>query len=949
MTDQDALLRAIRTHAGPPATARDLARALAIPREAQASFKRQLKLLAAEGALTVVRGNRYALPERVHDVTGRLQGHASGFAFVMPGGGGDDVFIPAHRRSGAMHGDLVVARIELRKDDGRAEGRVLEVVERRSPRVVGQMRRDRKGLTVVRPFDARLDTDIRVAIDDSLGADDGDMVTVEVTRWPGVTAEASGRVVEVLGALDDPGVDTEVVLRKHGIPDDHAPDAVAEARARDVAVHPHDLEGRTDFRQRPIVTIDGEHARDFDDAISIERLPNGHYWLGVHIADVAHYVPEGSALDLDGFERGTSVYFPERAVHMFPHELATGVCSLNPHVDRLVQSCLMEIDERGQVVRHELHDGVIHSRARMTYTAVNGIVTDRDPALLAQYAELVPMFELMRELFTVLNERRRRRGSIDFDLPEAEVVVDDAGAIAAIVASERNVAHRIIEEFMLLANETVAAHLESEGMPSLFRVHEAPDPLRVLEFEEFVTSLGFSLAAPPGGVHPRHFQHLVDKIKGAPEERPIAFLMLRTMQKARYDATNLGHFGLAAHTYTHFTSPIRRYPDLVVHRLLRELRHGQADEERRAELEEALPEVGAHTSAMERRAQEAERELLQWKKVRFMADKVGEIYGGYITGVTAFGLFVQLTEHFVEGLVHVSTLADDYYRFDEQARVLFGERTKRIFRLGDAVRVQVVRVDMERRQIELAEAVSVETVRANEGARGARRSVATPEAGRRHAPAGRPGPARAGREAGAHRAQEGALGGDAHDHRRHRRAHRPRQELAGAGADRHRSRSPEGREGARHHHRAGLRARPADRRPRRLVRGRARPRALRARHARRRGRHRRGAAGRGRRRVGDAADPRALRHLPPARRGPRPGGADQERRRRRDDAGVCGARGPRAGRRVVPRGRAGAAGVVGHRRGPGRICGPRSSTSPARCRRAGAAARPGCRWTAPSR
>ncbi|MEP7117000.1 MAG: ribonuclease R [Acidobacteriota bacterium] len=727
MTDQDALLGAIRNHAGPPATARDLARVLLIPRDQHATFKRQLRALAASGELAVVRGNRYALPDRVADITGRLQGHASGYAFVVPGGGGEDIFIPPHLRAGAMHGDLVTARVELRKADGRVEGRVLDVVERRSARVVGQMRRDRKGLAVVKPFDPRLDTDIRVTIDESLGADDGDMVTVEVTRWPGVTAEASGRVVELLGGLDDPGVDTEVVLRKHGIPEEHSPDAVTEARARDVIVRAHDLDDRTDFRQHVIVTIDGEHARDFDDAISIERLPNGHYWLGVHIADVAHYVPEGSALDLDGFERGTSVYFPERAVHMFPHELATGVCSLNPHVDRLVQSCLMEVDGRGQVVRYELHDGVIHSRARMTYDAVNAILTDREPALLAQYVELVPTFELMRDLFAVLNDRRRRRGSIDFDLPEAQVVVDADGAIAAIVATERNIAHRLIEEFMLLANETVAAHLESEGMPSLYRVHEAPDPLRVIEFEDFVASLGFSLAAPPGGLHPRHFQHLVDRIRGVPEERPIAFLMLRTMQKARYDAANLGHFGLAAHTYTHFTSPIRRYPDLVVHRVLRELRHGKADAERRAELEEALPEVAVHTSAMERRAQEAERELLQWKKVRFMADKIGEVYGGYITGVTSFGLFVQLTEHFVEGLVHISTLADDYYRFDEQARVLFGEGTKKVFRLGDPVRVQVVKIDMDRRQIELAVEATLAAVRDHQGARGARRSRVTPK------------------------------------------------------------------------------------------------------------------------------------------------------------------------------------------------------------------------------
>ena len=552
------------------------------------------------------------------------------------------------------------------------------------------------------------------------------MVTVEIQRWPGPTGTAAGRVVEVLGRLDDPGVDTEIVLRKHGIADEHAPDAVAQARGRDHAVTPSDLAGRTDFRGWDIVTIDGEHARDFDDAISIERLANGHYWLGVHIADVAHYVPEGSALDLDGFARATSVYFPERAVHMFPSELATGVCSLNPHVDRLVQSCLMEVDGSGEVVRYELHDGVIHSRARMTYTAVNAIVTDRDPALRAEYAALVPAFERMHALFEILNGRRRRRGSIDFDLPEAEVVVDDAGAIEAIVAAERNVAHRIIEEFMLLANETVAAHLEREDMPALYRVHETPDPQRVAEFEEFVSSLGFSLAAPDGAVHPRHFQHLVERIHGTPEERPIAFLMLRTMQKARYDAANLGHFGLAAHTYTHFTSPIRRYPDLVVHRVLRELRHGAASAERREELEDALPEVARHTSAMERRAQEAERELLQWKKVRFMADKVGDVFTGYVTGVTQFGLFIELVEHFVEGLVHVSTLADDFYRFDEQARVLFGERTKKIYRLGDAVRVQVVRVDLDRRQIELGIEEVLAAVRKDERARGPRRSTASP-------------------------------------------------------------------------------------------------------------------------------------------------------------------------------------------------------------------------------
>jgi ribonuclease R len=489
------------------------------------------------------------------------------------------------------------------------------------------------------------------------------------------------------------------------------------------------------------VTIDGEHARDFDDAITLERLPNGHYWLGVHIADVAHYVAEGGPLDEEGYERATSVYFSERAVHMFPSELATGLCSLNPNVDRLVQSCLMEVDRHGNVVRYELHDGVIHSDARMTYTDVNAILTNSDQAAIARYATLVPLFEAMHGLFKILNDRRRRRGSIDFDLPEPEVVLDAEGLIRDIVVAERNVAHRLIEEFMLLANETVAAHLDDAEMPALYRVHEEPDPLKVGAFEEFISTLGYSLAAPPNALRPRHFQKLVERMRGTPEEKPIAFLMLRTMQKARYDASNLGHFGLAATSYTHFTSPIRRYPDLVVHRRLRELRRGQIHEDRKDELIEELPEVARHTSERERRADEAERELVQWKKVRFMADKVGDEFEGFITGVTAFGLFIELVEHFVEGMVHVSSMADDYYRFLEKSHSLLGENTRKTYRLGDKVRVQVVRVDKERRQIDLGLVEILDSIRVSEAHRGPKTSKARPkrEPARRAGRQGRPG------------------------------------------------------------------------------------------------------------------------------------------------------------------------------------------------------------------
>lgn len=727
-----ALLAQIREKVDHPATLRELQQILRVPRDERASFKRRLKALVASGDLVETGGRRYGIVERMDLIVGRLTMHPSGYGFVVPERQPDDLtgdlHISSHSLNQAMHGDRVVARIERYRDDRRADGRIVRVLERASTTVVGRYEVDASlGVGYVVPFDRRLTTDVQVPRGEARDATAGAMVTVEITRYPTPTRGAVGRVVEVLGDINAPGVDTTIILRKYGIVEAHESAAVEEARRLGGQVREKDIRGRTDFRGWPTVTIDGEHARDFDDAITIERLDNGNYWLGVHIADVAHYVTEGSALDEQGYDRATSVYFPERAVHMFPSQLATGLCSLNPHVDRLVQSCLMEIDRRGSVVRYELHDGVINSDERMTYTAVNAILTDRDPEVSKRYEPLLPMFERMHELFEILQGRRHRRGSIDFDLKEAEVVMGEEGLVEAIIASERNVAHRLIEEFMLLANETVASHLESKEAPTLYRVHEKPDPLKVEEFEEFISTLGYSLAAPVDALEPAHFQRLVERMKGKPEEKPIAFLMLRTMQKARYDDKNLGHFGLAARCYTHFTSPIRRYPDLVVHRVLRALRHGELTAERREDLAEELPEVARHTSERERRADDAERELLQWKKVRFMADKVGDEFEGYITGVAAFGLFIELTEHFVEGLVHVSTMADDYYRFVERAHILRGENTEKVYRLGDKVGVQVIRVDQERRQIDLGLVTILERLRASEANRGPRRSKATPK------------------------------------------------------------------------------------------------------------------------------------------------------------------------------------------------------------------------------
>jgi ribonuclease R len=725
MLTDDQILAGMRERVHHPATPKELLQLLKIGKDERAAFKRQLRHLVAAGHLVEVRGQRYGLPDLMNLIVGRVSTNPRGFAFVDPETPGEgtpaSIYIAGNNLNQAVHGDRVVVRIEHEREDGKAEGRIVRILERSTKKLVGRYEVDESGLGVVVPFDRRMTLDLQVPRGEARNATPGEMVTAEITRWPTATRPALGRVIEVLGAIDAPGVDTAVIIRKYNLNDEHPESAKNEARRLGQTVRERDIQGRTDFRGWLTVTIDGEHARDFDDAISIDRLPNGNFWLGVHIADVSHYVTEGSALDADAYERSTSVYFPERAVHMFPSELSTGLCSLNPRVDRLVQSCLMEVDRRnGNVVRYEMHDGVIHSQERMTYTAVNAILTDRDAATIERYERLVPMFERMHELFTILNARRRRRGSIDFDLKESEIVLDEAGLVEDIVASERNVAHRLIEEFMLLANETVASHLDEHDVPSLYRIHENPDPQKVEIFDEFLSTLGYSLARSGDEPTPRDFQRLVTKIAGKPEEKPIAFLMLRTMQKARYDEQNLGHFGLAADSYTHFTSPIRRYPDLVVHRTLRESRRGM-NAERQADLVEDLPEIARHTSERERRANDAERELVQWKKVRFMADKVGDEFTGYITGVSSFGLFIELVEHFVEGMVHVSTMADDYYRFVERAHILSGDKSGRVYRLGDKVEVQVIKVDLERRQIDLGLTEILEAVRQQGRGRGGRR------------------------------------------------------------------------------------------------------------------------------------------------------------------------------------------------------------------------------------
>jgi ribonuclease R len=714
MLSPEEILKILGERSHHPASARDLMQAMRVPREERATFRRALKALVASGRVVRIRGIRYGLPEKMDLVVGRLQTHPNGYGFVIPESrprpeDQPDIYVAGPHLKEAIHGDRVVVRLEQNRTGFRPEGRIVQILEHDRTTIVGRFGLDSSGHGAVVPFDPRILTTVRVPPGEAAGVVPGHMVGVEITRWPTATADATGHIIEVFGDAATPGVDTLVVLRKYGIPDAHGEAALREASSLLESRTPSGgeppaatgREDRTDFRGDLVVTIDGEHARDFDDAVAVERLPGGHFRLGVHIADVSHYVHEGSALDEEAYDRGTSVYFPDRAVHMFPEVVATDLCSLRPRVDRLVHSCVMEIDSRGELVRYDFHDGVINTAARMTYTEVNAILTDRDAETSDRYRALIPTFELMREVFETLNARRRRLGSIDFDLEEPELILDEAGLVEAVVASERNVAHRIIEEFMLRANEAVARHLHAQGIPAVYRVHERPDPRKVDQFEAFISPLGFSLGVPADRVEPRHFQRLVERVRGRPEEKPIALLMLRTMQRARYAEESLGHFGLAFPIYTHFTSPIRRYPDLIVHRLLREVRGGPVTARRRDELAEELPEAAAHLSEMERRAADAERELVEWKKVRFMADKVGDEYDAYIVGVTPFGLFVQLVEPFVEGLVHVSSMGDDYYRYVEATRTLRGRDTGRTYRLGDRARVQVLRVDLERRQIEL--------------------------------------------------------------------------------------------------------------------------------------------------------------------------------------------------------------------------------------------------------
>jgi ribonuclease R len=810
---------------------KQLVRELGLHGSARGELDAHLQKLVAAGELVQLNSDRYTLPQPAVDknlVVGRLSMHRDGFGFVIPDPSSlsaslksrlaGDIFIAPHAIGNAMHGDRVLVDVVAVRPDGRAEGRIVRPVVRAHPTVVGIFHYGSRHNSV-KPIDSKITMDIvipagmeypevvappstavpakaggaralqrpalRKSVDRVLGDgaarrlewDDleGLVVDVEITDWPTPTQNPRGRVVEILGRQDDFGVDVEITIRKFHLPH-HFPAATLE-EAQDIPafIPATELRHRRDFRNLPIVTIDGETARDFDDAVTVRHLADGNFELQVHIADVAQYVTPESALDQEARLRGTSVYFPDRAVPMLPLELSTDICSLRPQVERLVLSCVMRIDSRGEILGYELSEGVIRSTERMTYTAVNAVL-ESDAAARERYAALVSTFELMRDLALILNRKRQRRGSIDFDLPEPVIEFDEFGLMKSITRSERNIAHRLIEEFMLSANECVAHYLESKHVASLYRVHEKPDAKRVYDFEVIAATFGYSLGVGPLPIHrvqlktdrraargtgkqtshieipkdvhitPRMYQKLAAKIAGKPEERILSYLMLRSLKQARYSEENLGHFALAATSYTHFTSPIRRYPDLIVHRILKDVlresaekrdgevpvgvspvastAHGAHEDEATSspwskrrdhaahgerldplggpiKLEE-LHEIAEESSQSERRADDAERELMEWKKVKFMQDRIGEDFDGLITSVTKFGFFVELTDLFVEGLVPLNTLTDDFYTYHENTRQIIGQHSRKTYSLGQRIRVLVDRIDPVEKKIQFA-------------------------------------------------------------------------------------------------------------------------------------------------------------------------------------------------------------------------------------------------------
>jgi len=689
LKERDAVLKYLETKTSKPVGMKEIARNLKVFYGRSGSLRRVLKSLTSSGSIYRTRSGLYGIADQMNLITGEFQGHREGYGFILPEKSGEaDLFIPRRKTMGAMSGDRVVARVESLKKRG---GAIIKILERARKRIIGKLCHE-KGSFYVAPKGKNLPFDILVGGGNRKGAKSGNLVLVELTTYPTPTRPPEGRVLKVLPDAVNPGVEIELIIEEHSLPRRFAPAVLKEAKGFSPAIR---LGKRVDCRGLTTVTIDGVDAKDFDDAISIQKIKGG-FILYVHIADVSHYVRWESGIDLEARRRGTSIYFPGQVIPMLPETLSNNLCSLLPRTDRFAFTVEMHIGTDGKMIKKVFYPSVINSNERLTYTEVGRILVDHDPVERKRYESLLGDLETMGKLYKILKRSRVKRGSLDFDLPEPYILLDLQGSPEAIMKAERNVSHMMIEEFMIAANEAVSSYIESLDVPSLYRVHEEPDNSKLDDLRPILKTFGLQA----GGTGAGAFRSILKKIKGKTEGPMLNILMLRSLKQAKYSTENTGHFGLASKSYTHFTSPIRRYPDLIVHRVLKELLSGKGmTEKNRNYLASVLPEIATHSSATERTADGAERAIVRAMRTWFMKDKVGNEYAGFVTSVNAHGLRVQLKEIFVEGFLRVSSMSDDYYRFDEERFRLIGRRRKKSFTLGDEIMIRVESVDIEDREI----------------------------------------------------------------------------------------------------------------------------------------------------------------------------------------------------------------------------------------------------------
>lgn len=696
MNITEAILNFMKEEAYRPTNIRELEKIFRIRKNERKEFKKILRIMESEGQIIKTRTDRYGLPDKMGLIIGKYQGHQKGYGFVIPEEG-VDIFVPISGVNGAMNGDKVIVKVLKEENNGKkCEGEIIRVIERANKTIIGTFE-DSKNFGFVVPEEKRICHDIFIPKGCKKGAETGDVVIAEITTWSDGRRNHEGKVISVLGKKNEKGIDILTIIKKNNLPEEFPAKVESYTESIPDEIPEEEYKNREDLRNLTIVTIDGDDAKDLDDAVSIEKLPNGNFYLGIHIADVSNYVKDDSPLDKEALKRATSVYLIDRVIPMLPKKLSNGICSLNPKVDRLTLSCFMEIDNTGKVIDHKIVESIIKTSERMTYNNVNKILKGEDKEVMDRYGYLIDTFKLMEKLAEILNKKRISRGAVDFDFQECSIILDELGKPVEIRPYERGISNRIIEEFMLVCNETIAEHMFWSNMPFVYRIHEDPDEEKLMHFNEFVHNLGYTIKWGQE-VHPKVLQEIIEKVKGKKEETLVSTLLLRSMKQARYSPTCTGHFGLAAKYYCHFTSPIRRYPDLIIHRIIKEFINGKLDEKEVKRLDKKVEYAAKQSSEMERVAQDAEREVDDLKKAEYMSKRIGEEYDGIISSVTNFGMFVEL-KNTVEGLVHLSSITDDYYVYDDRHLSLVGERTKNIYKLGDEVRVRVLKVDMSAHEI----------------------------------------------------------------------------------------------------------------------------------------------------------------------------------------------------------------------------------------------------------